>query len=452
MNWTASTDRAKEAIAFLILMILAARLISLLTPPFQSQDEFNHVKRAYLLSRGAVFITERTIDTGAGIDEGLLAYMNCFKDLPFNYSQKGGNSTALYCEEIHFTGTERFSELPNTALYFPLAYTPQAIAFIVGRWTNLSVSNTYYLARILVLTATSLILLWAFLLYPPPLASFVILSMPMSLFQFSAASLDSVSFALAALVAALFLAAMDTRHPFAVKSHAALAVSIFILITARLIFIPLIALPIAIYWRRRSWYYLVSASIVTAFAGAWIIFVLRTVHGSALGYQRMPPISEAVYYLSHPIELLSVFWRTFTDPNMIRSYWVSFVGLLGWLDTPLDPWVYFAMTALTIFALLICFGAGQRSLDAGSVAPLAAAAIISLVFLFLFALVSWNSTGTRVIDGVQGRYFYPTAILLAYAFPWQASGPRRRICLWIIALTAGAAMNDVTQKLLSRFW
>ena len=41
---------------FLLLLIVVVLPISFLVPPFQSPDEFNHIKRAYLLSKGDVFL------------------------------------------------------------------------------------------------------------------------------------------------------------------------------------------------------------------------------------------------------------------------------------------------------------------------------------------------------------------------------------------------------------
>src|SRR5688500_16538896 len=74
--------------AFLLLLLIVVLILSRLVPPFQSPDEFNHLKRAYLLSRGQVFLETTEGQSGGAIDGGLLDYMNMFGRMPFSYEAK----------------------------------------------------------------------------------------------------------------------------------------------------------------------------------------------------------------------------------------------------------------------------------------------------------------------------------------------------------------------------
>ena len=61
----------KQALLLVAGLFLLVRLFGILTPPFQSPDEFNHLKRAYLLSKAMFVIDSRGTHTGGEIDEGL---------------------------------------------------------------------------------------------------------------------------------------------------------------------------------------------------------------------------------------------------------------------------------------------------------------------------------------------------------------------------------------------
>src|SRR6185295_8305915 len=54
----------EQAMALLAGLFLIVRLFGELTPPFQSPDEFNHIKRAYLLSKGVIAVGSRGTQTG----------------------------------------------------------------------------------------------------------------------------------------------------------------------------------------------------------------------------------------------------------------------------------------------------------------------------------------------------------------------------------------------------
>ena len=75
-------------LSFLASLFLIVLSISYLIPPFQSPDEFNHLKRAYLLSKGYVFLNKMNNGTGGYIDTGLLEYMKLFEGIHFKYDKK----------------------------------------------------------------------------------------------------------------------------------------------------------------------------------------------------------------------------------------------------------------------------------------------------------------------------------------------------------------------------
>src|SRR5882762_2404479 len=78
----------RTAGSFISCLIILVQIISFVIPPFQSPDEPDHLKRAYLLSKGEVFLGSSNGMTGGEIDSGLLRYMESFDGIPFNYDRK----------------------------------------------------------------------------------------------------------------------------------------------------------------------------------------------------------------------------------------------------------------------------------------------------------------------------------------------------------------------------
>ena len=174
-------------------------MLNSLIPPFKSLDEQDHLKRAYLLSKGALLLTTPAgTDSGGYIDSGLLEYQDRYLTLT-QIEQPSAKITLDYIEDakrIEWSGDRVFSYAPGTGFYFPLAYLPQASALFIGEHLGLSIHDSYNLARLLTFLASVLVVVVAFRLYPPNLLTLALLLVPMTLFQFVSTSLDSITIAL----------------------------------------------------------------------------------------------------------------------------------------------------------------------------------------------------------------------------------------------------------------
>ena len=176
-------SRQAAGVAVLVYFLILQALSGII-PPLQAPDEITHLSRAYLLSKGEVFLGTRGGVTGGEIDSGLAEYMNLYQRLPLQYEKKLTASDLRSSHRMAWSGRRQFFiNLSNTALYFPLPYLPQAFAFALGEHLQLSLDATYDLAR-LFSRVTTLGLLWAaLLLYPMPIMVIALFAMPMTLFQ-----------------------------------------------------------------------------------------------------------------------------------------------------------------------------------------------------------------------------------------------------------------------------
>ena len=80
------------------------------------------------------------------------------------------------------------------------------------------------------------------------------------------------------------------------------------------------------------------------------------------------------------------------------------------------------------------------------------AGLATLPLLF-FAAFQWTSPDDTTIDGIQGRYFYPTAIFFLYSFGGAyLSKTRATACLIVISLLAFSSVELSIPALLDRYW
>ena len=208
-----AVERASAAWLAVALLAIGV-LFSAIIPPFQSPDEFDHVKRAYLLSQGQFMLTTPPGESSGGmLDFGLASYATAYSVLNFKPERKLSADEVRAASRIEWAGEKGFSPAPGTGYYFPLVYLPQAIGLGTGQLLGWTVERSYYLARLLALASIAAILFVSFSLVSPGPLTLALLVMPMTLFQFASASLDGISTALGILaLSAFFRLSIEPAH------------------------------------------------------------------------------------------------------------------------------------------------------------------------------------------------------------------------------------------------
>ncbi len=132
------------------------------------------------------------------------------------------------------------------------------------------------------------------------------------------------------------------------------------------------------------------------------------------------------YLLSHPFAVVQVALQTLKNNHHPYSH--MFIGVLGWLDTPLpDP---FYPLAWAVLWAAFAYGLSWGRSGAWRWTPVVAGG----VFLFCFAAIhaalylTWNVVGADYVQGVQGRYFLPLAFLVCLMIegPFAAAPQHQR--------------------------
>ncbi|EDZ98946.1 membrane protein-like protein [Burkholderia sp. H160] len=317
--------------------------------------------------------------------------------------------------------------MPNASPYLPLAYIPQAIGLRIGQTMDLGVGTSYRLARTASLVAIAALLTLSFQIFRPNALVLCILALPMTMFQIVSATQDGISIAWLILSVSLFRRGIEREQTFPSWMGVLLIISTFLVISSRPQLFPIALFPASIFWLRNDRRALAATAIAALNALAWIINGLGVVN--MIHIRTMTAGQILSMYSHHPVDLIAVFARTLTDPGYLAFYWHWFVGIPGWLDTPMPASIYKLSAVALIVAAAISFSR-EVSRCARWLPIFCAVTAIGLAFFAM--LITWTDQPAQFIDGVQGRYFTAPAVLIAYALGGQMTSATRAMAREVV--------------------
>ncbi|HXC90287.1 MAG TPA: DUF2142 domain-containing protein [Stellaceae bacterium] len=390
-----------------------------LTPPYRNVDEINHYLRAVQIARGELTGYRlfglghvATGDSGGRSDPGIVASSDPFSpDKPHSvpWVRKPDFQTAASA----FFGPDELIGFGNTAVYPPFLYLPSVVSIWIGETVGLTILKTLYLARAANMAAAiSISTLAMFLARRTRWAIAAVALLPMTAALYASVNQDGLIIALALLVVAMVDRIGAEQRPASNAELAALVAVAALAAMAKPPYGVMALFPFAVSpgITRREFG---AAAAIVACTAAWTIFTMATasvnIHGAVAALQFR-------YVVTHPFVVLPIAWQTLTAFS--RNYFHEFIGVLGWLDTPLPRWfVRGAGIALAASFLGACAAPpGPRPWLPLMIAIGGVGAVFAAEYLV------WTRPFAPFVDGVQGRYFVPLAPVLALALP---AAPRR---------------------------
>ena len=301
-----------------------------------------------------------------------------------------------------------------SAIYPPVLYIPTALGVAAAKWLGLSVVHGLIAARMLNALVSALIGALALLLARATrLALATLLVLPMTVALFAAATQDGPMIALTFAAVACVDNAVCGERDLTLPALLLAGIAVAAVITARLPYLPLAALPLVCARRawRQAWF---GFAAIAAAGMIWLFYTFAFITVPLRA--GVDPAAQLLYLLHQPGTIMPLAIHTLIDEY--GGLRVSFIGVLGWLDTVLPAWYYHVAMAMLLaafvaatakpkgrpwLALLICL------LGAGG--------------LFFAQYLMWTPVGGSEVQGVQGRYFIPLAAVLALAVPaWPPIG------------------------------
>ena len=412
MRWI---DRLRPETAFAIVAGAVGLAMAFVTPPTLSPDEPNHWCRAYGVSLGHVIgmrqLGPDRFDYAGEVPASLMACAGQFADVPkYRWGRVPVRRVlAEFGRPLRPERTERVALL-SSAVYSPLAYGPAAVGVTVGRLLSLPPVAGLYLGRLGTLAAYVGLGRWAVRLLPVgrwPVA--MLLAGPMAVFLAASISPDPVTTGVAAVATAWALRCrVDAGVPPARAAVGLCAALLAVALCKPVAYLPLVGLVLIVPgdrwgggpWRRRLTPATIAA-VVIAVAVAWSAIT----HPQHLRERGDDPADQLAWVRAHPVAFAGVCGRTVATHGL--DYLTQAVGMLGWLDAPLPPWLPPAFGAGVLWLALWCgepvrLGAWPRAVVVGVI-------VASLGLIAVANYAVWNKVGAAEIEGLQGRYLLPLA-------------------------------------------
>jgi len=410
---------------FLLLGGIFGFIFLLVTPPFQVPDELQHFLHGYNFSEGR--LRAQLIDGRGG--DYLPASLSLFYDTvnrsviathPEN-KQDLKNLKAQFHEPLN-PEQRIFFSFSDTARYCPIVYLPQAIGISIGRWWNSPPVIIFYLGRLTNLLCWCLLIAYAIRLIPFFKWVTVFLALtPMSLFQSASLSADGFSSGIAFLTIACFLHLafgpvdrVDWRH------FLSLLGLVFLLAFTKQIYILLFGLffiiPAAKFhgWKAKTFCGFLLVAFGTVAIIIWAHFYLALYPaGPADGSVTFSLKEQLFFIFENPLGYFKILLDTFK--KRIFLWLAMYVGILGWIDTPLPYLIYF-----TFFPALgtLIYWDNNPSMAFSLSSRLGVLAIFISSFLGILTTLylTWNPLQAPIIEGLQGRYLTPISLLAVLPF------------------------------------
>ncbi len=443
---------------FLWLSLTFGTLFCLLTPPFQSPDEYNHFFRAWQLSEGH-FAPETLSGNrlGGTLPASLDSLKNSFFYLKNNYGARASPKALTASLALRTQPESRtFIDFPNTAIYAPAAYLPQALGIALGRLLTDRVLLIFYFARWFnLLSWTGLV--FAALNTLPFLRRilFALALLPASLCISATLNADVLSNGLA-----FWLIARLCRD-FYLKSNNGQAVSILtgvLLSMQKLVLMPFgLLFGLAGEGWKNSARRMAIPLIIFAIAALWWG---QKANNRFIPYDRysaehreaqtlnpgVDPPAQMQFILEHPLGFAAVVGRS--AASSLPSMAAHFVGKFGWEKNYLPAW----LIGLLWLALLAVIGLEENPFDRSRRVLLLASGLAYLALWAVTMYALWCPVGGGRLDNWQGRYFFATGPLFAFA---AASGLLQPWLRWLEYAVGGVLIAGnlaMVVSILGRYW
>ncbi|GAC1346226.1 MAG: DUF2142 domain-containing protein [Acetobacteraceae bacterium] len=412
-------------VAYVVYALLATVVLAWTVPPYQNPDERNHLLRAEQVSRwglvGQRFDAGR--NSGGLVAPEIEATASVFQPVVAHREQKVTAAMFAAVRRVGWRGAPIWASFANTSIYPPFFYAPAVVGIWAGKLGHVSVVHTLVLARVLTGLVCCALIGGAIArclrdgMAGAGLLIFAVATLPMSLSVASACSQDGVMLGAGAVAAA---GLVRLRRRAGIGVFVAMCVCLGLMAMARPAYVALGLVPLAAgsMTRRARWAGAVLVVLAclgwVAVAGSYAAIDTTASHGADVGAQLLGLLDPA-----HDLALALGTGRRFGD------YVEGFVGKLGWLDVDLPRSLIVAACVMLVGTGVV----GWRGRPAGAWVALGVAISVGLVFLVQY--LTWTAVGKTVVDGVQGRYFLPLAMVLSgIAGGW----PRHRLGRGLSAL------------------
>jgi uncharacterized membrane protein len=459
-------NKLKPELFFLFFAFFFGLAILFVTPPFQSPDEINHFYRAYQISEGDVFSVKQDNRIGGYIPTSLVKITDAFAPLRWNTQAKTTRKTIIGQLKIPLNKEEKvFIDFPNTGMYSPISYFPQAMAILVLRKLNLPPLYIFYGARVFAL------LLWIFsIFYVIKIIPFykwffaLVALLPMSMFINMSVSADVATNLLSFILIAYMLRLAYSDWLFTIKDFIILFVLVILLASVKLVYIPVILILLLIPKEKFSSKKAHYTQLIALFGVALgtILFWSKTMDSLYLPYSiynskfrdnatliSCANMHDQIHYILHHGLYL---WHVFVN-SMVGSfnmYFQGYIGTFGWLETKLP--IQFIYLSYMVVCIVSCIdGCKGIYVKWNQKALLLFSLVIVVSLILLSQHLTWDCVGGDIIATIQGRYFIPVFPFL-FMLLYNTKFARLKIVIPLVIIFSFISLSFTINTLYIRYY
>lgn len=393
---------------FLVFGLIYGTVMVFALPIGRVPDEPSHFWRAYELSEFR-FFTETT-------DDGQVGYYlpNNLKSLiREDYNE---DAYAEIWEHISEQASEERSYTRGPAdNYFVFNYIPQVIGIWFGKITGLPLIPTAYIARLFNMVFCVMIVYFC-IKYIPILKKFLFLLgfTPIAMQAFSSVSADG-SIICGGLIIASFALYMiyGTKRLITKKDLLLLLTACLMLCVTKPVYAPLCFILFFIPKERfgnikNKMFAIFGLGAITL---SFVALIFATFPALPQRMETVNSTEQLSFIVHHPLSYVSILAQS--SLNQIMFFITRGIGTsLEWFSVSIAE--INILLYILVFVLICAEEKTQTNYKTKVFAFLALAASIACIFTGLY--LSWSEVGAGTIDGVQGRYFLPLAMLVPLLF------------------------------------
>jgi uncharacterized membrane protein len=409
--------------AFLFVSLLSGMLMLIVTPPFQIADENTHFLRAYHVSKGNMAAENHAGDNQSGgiFPVNLLTLTGQLTgDIPFrpHNKQSVGNIISFFAFELEPENT-RFNNY-YSSMYPPMPYIPAALTLAVGRTLELPPLVLFYLGRFTNLLTSVLLIALAIRVTPyGKWVLFLTALIPVTIFQRSSLSADTVTITFSFLLIAFFLwYAFGDQPSLRRQDILILAVLTLCLALSKPPYFLLILLYFLIPVRKvgTRWRYIALFALLVVLTGVCLSIWSFATSDLQISLPTEPSV-QVESILSNPLRFA---WLVVYDYSYNAwSYLATGIGVLGWLDTSMPSLFTLSYAGMLLAVALIDSTATVR-IDIWHRLVMMGVWLLILGSISAALYITWTPVGKDVIAGIHGRYFIPALPLFLLVLNTQA--------------------------------
>lgn len=412
----------KPHLVFLTLGLLFGLLYIFAIPAFNGGDEAAHFNRIFQISNGQLLNEKIPGGNGTYISELMVNYEIA--------SPQRVLLSELFVQDKSINVQPRIMTMhfENTELYTPVAYTPQVLSMFIARLFNFSIPLAYYLAKLFGFFAWLLVcfvgikkmreLGWV--------ATIILLS-PLCLQTVTLISVDGFTIAIITLLIGLITETLLTKTPMTNKRLLLLFGILIILAFCKMpyMFAALLVLiiPKELYAGNKKtqlYFLLISAITIGTITLGWAILSQEglTPYKYLIDSVYLKPSDQIDYLIWHPLTFLKqMFWSYIHIYESIGDPFLNFIQQTS-LAVIVPGWasVLYVMLLTTTVIAIRCAAKVKSYLSKSQ--QLFCIGVGTLLFLLINVLlfISWTLVDSKVILGVQSRYFIPVLLISILAF------------------------------------